>query len=69
IEPEQISFANVAATEEKVKSTDKTQEQAEHSPSSVTESIQPAAQTELPATIEKNVAELNKNSQADEVTK
>ncbi len=69
IEPEQISFANVAATEEKVKSTDKTQEQAEHSPSSVTESIQPAAQTEQPATIEKNVAELNKNSQADEVTK
>ncbi|AWF39729.1 chemotaxis protein CheA [Proteus mirabilis] len=69
IEPEQISFANVAATEEKVKSTDKTQEQAEHSPSSVTESIQPTAQTEQPATIEKNVAELNKNSQADEVTK
>ncbi len=69
IEPEQISFANVAATEEKVTSTDKTQEQAEHLLSSVTESIQPTAQTEQPATIEKNVAELNKNSQADEVTK
>ncbi|EJD6330853.1 chemotaxis protein CheA [Proteus mirabilis] len=69
IEPEQISFANAAATEEKVKSADKTQEQVEHLPSSVAESIQPAAQTEQPATIEKNVAGLNKNSQADEVTK
>lgn len=65
IEPEQISFANVAATEEKAKSTDKTQEQA----SSVTESSQPAAQTEQSTTVEKNVASLNKNSQADEVTK
>ncbi|AZG98946.1 TPA: chemotaxis protein CheA [Proteus mirabilis] len=65
IEPEQISFANVSATEEKAKSTDKTQEQA----SSVTESSQPAAQTEQSTTVEKNVASLNKNSQADEVTK
>ncbi|HIE4214583.1 TPA: chemotaxis protein CheA [Proteus mirabilis] len=65
IEPEQISFANVATTEEKAKSTDKTQEQA----SSVTESSQPAAQTEQSTTVEKNVASLNKNSQADEVTK
>ncbi|HEK0727564.1 TPA: chemotaxis protein CheA [Proteus mirabilis] len=65
IEPEQISFANVSATEEKAKSTDKTQEQA----SSVTESSQPVAQTEQSTTVEKNVASLNKNSQADEVTK
>ncbi|HDT0722203.1 TPA: chemotaxis protein CheA [Proteus mirabilis] len=65
IEPEQISFANVSATEEKVKSTDKTQEQV----SSVTESTQPATETEPPTAIEKNAAALNKNSQADEVTK